>query len=297
MATKTALVNKALSYLGSNYMHFCGSFWGGCFAWCAAFVSVCCKEAGVDAPWDTSCTSQRETWRKKGLWHTDRNIQIGDIIYYDWDKSGDCDHVGIVTDVDSNGTLRVTEGNFGDYASSVTKVTNRFIKRDYYAIVGYARPNYDNEPETTIVNKPENKSIFAEIGNGSNGTLAKVLQGMLEINGFSCGEIDGVIGPKTITAIKNYQTKNGLVSDGIVGVNTWGKLKSTTTFETVKNGSKSTSVLVLQAMLDLVGYSPKWIDGEFGDKTNTALKKYQTYKKLVCDGICGPKTWASLMTE
>lgn len=39
-------------------------------------------------------------------------------------------------------------------------------------------------------------------------------------------EIDGIVGNKTITAIKDFQDKNNLIADGIIGNNTYKKLGS-----------------------------------------------------------------------
>ena len=58
---------------------------------------------------------------------------------------------------------------------------------------------------------------------GDSGTNAKIVQQMLNRNGYSL-DVDGIIGDKTLAAIKDYQQKNGLAVDGIVGDNTWSKL-------------------------------------------------------------------------
>jgi peptidoglycan hydrolase-like protein with peptidoglycan-binding domain len=39
------------------------------------------------------------------------------------------------------------------------------------------------------------------------------------------------------------------------------------------------------------------IDGDFGPKTEAAVKAYQKRHNLVADGLVGPKTWASLLGE
>jgi N-acetylmuramoyl-L-alanine amidase len=52
------------------------------------------------------------------------------------------------------------------------------------------------------------------------------LQARLNNLGFDCGDVDGVIGPKTETAIRGFQESEGLDVDGIAGPQTQAKLKS-----------------------------------------------------------------------
>ena len=53
----------------------------------------------------------------------------------------------------------------------------------------------------------------------------KDIQQALKNTGLYSGEIDGIIGPRTEKAIKDFQQKNDLEADGKVGEKTWGKLK------------------------------------------------------------------------
>lgn len=53
---------------------------------------------------------------------------------------------------------------------------------------------------------------------------AKQIQAALKNAGFYDGAIDGKIGDKTRSAIKEFQKANGLVADGVVGDKTWAKL-------------------------------------------------------------------------
>lgn len=54
--------------------------------------------------------------QQKGTLHTDPNYvpQIGDAVVYDYNGNGWASHVGLVDTVYSNGTIRTTNGNFGN---------------------------------------------------------------------------------------------------------------------------------------------------------------------------------------
>lgn len=69
---------------------------------------------------------------------------------------------------------------------------------------------------------------YSTISYGSSGSDVKKLQEMLNNNGYSL-DVDGQFGSKTQSAVQDYQKKNGLDVDGIVGTNTWGSLTSGTT--------------------------------------------------------------------
>jgi hypothetical protein len=57
---------------------------------------------------------------------------------------------------------------------------------------------------------------------------------------------------------------------------------------TLRKGSKGEDVKKLQALLHIAA------DGDFGPKTEAALKLFQKDSRLVADGIAGPMTWAAL---
>lgn len=81
-----------------------------------------------------------------------------------------------------------------------------------------------------------------------------------------------------------------LTADGIVGAETWARLDP----PTVKKGSTGAAVRLLQRLLTDYGYDPGAIDGDFGAKTQSAVKDFQTDGGGTGDGIVGPKTWAAL---
>ena len=62
------------------------------------------------------------------------------------------------------------------------------------------------------------------IRNGSRGPLVSFLQLTLKYLNLYTGEIDGIFGPNTLNAVKEFQMNNALISDGIVGDSTWNAL-------------------------------------------------------------------------
>lgn len=74
------------------------------------------------------------------------------------------------------------------------------------------------------------------------------------------------------------------------------KLGSTATVSKIlKLGSKGQAVIDLQTKLQKLGYPLKDIDGDFGFKTENAVKLFQRNKGLKVDGIVGKGTYEALM--
>lgn len=65
----------------------------------------------------------------------------------------------------------------------------------------------------------------------------------------------------------------------------------------LKQGSKGNDVKALQILLKGYGYGlgSYGIDGDFGQATLSAVKKFQSNKKISSDGIVGPITWKNLL--
>lgn len=59
---------------------------------------------------------------------------------------------------------------------------------------------------------------------GSRGSDVSTVQRRLKNWGYYDGPITGYFGPKTSSAVKFFQRKNGLRQDGLVGPNTWSAL-------------------------------------------------------------------------
>ena len=75
---------------------------------------------------------------------------------------------------------------------------------------------------TAAINR---ESVPVVLKQGSTGSEVKTVQQKLKNWGYYSGAVDGIYGAQTKKAVEFFQRKNGLTVDGIVGKNTWNKLK------------------------------------------------------------------------
>ena len=66
-------------------------------------------------------------------------------------------------------------------------------------------------------------------------------------------------------------------------------------FSDVVKGDSGDDVRVMQALLKSYGYGDLKLDGDFGELTLNALKKFQSANGLTVDGWCGQLTWQKLL--
>jgi len=117
------------------------------------------------------------------------------------------------------------------------------------------------------------------IGNDSNG-------GEVMRRERSVGLILGAFRPK-------YDTE----STATTTTSTGGMIKVTFDTSTVRSGTKGKPVMLIQSLLNGLGYNCGSVDGDAGSKTTAGIKAYQKAKGLSIDGIAGANTWSSLMAQ
>lgn len=77
----------------------------------------------------------------------------------------------------------------------------------------------------TVPNAPQaQKSPINTLAKGATGSKVKTLQVRLETQGYAPGPIDGIFGSRTMAAVQEFQTAEGLKADGVVDEITWAAL-------------------------------------------------------------------------
>lgn len=131
----------------------------------------------------------------------------------------------------------------------------------------------------------------------SQGAAVKELQTLIcNFYGSPVIKIDGFFGEATHKAVKEMQERFFLVVDGIVGAKTWKVLMTRKNEElpVLRVGSRGDLVRRVQQRLTVNGYSLGAIDGDFGAKTEAAVKRFQADFRLTADGVIGQQTWIQL---
>lgn len=280
------------------------------YAWCNVFVDWCFIQAlGLDRArelligFSAGCTQDWNWFKNAG--QTYSYPEKGDLVIF-----GDCDHIGIVVDVNSGFNVFTTiEGNTsgrvglvangGQVAEKVYSIGTNYVK-------GYCRPNYDGREASPPDSKPPSNDItYSLIKKGSKGNLVRLAQEKLIAKGYKLPKygVDGDFGSETENAVKELQRDAGIEVDGIIGNDTWRVLNSdfqkpTSTYPNyvIREGKRGDVVKKIQSRLIELGYScGRWgADGVFGNETEKAVKKFQRDNSLVADGEVGPLTWAKL---
>lgn len=159
-----------------------------------------------------------QRFQTEGRWHPGTSgIKAGDVVFFDWSGSGRVsaiDHVGVVERV-AGGIIYTIEGNSGDVC--------RRVARDGKYIVGYGRPKYAASPPSGVREWPG--VLYRLRTPMMRGSQVRWAQQRLNGKGASPRlVVDGVFGPKTDRAVKDYQRHHKLEVDGVIGPKTWAAL-------------------------------------------------------------------------
>lgn len=205
MKSNKEVMRIALKYVGqggARFRKFAGLPNGA--AWCNAYVDYVAYEGGVSSLYfngkkETYCPTSIK-WCKSNLAQIPPYLAMPmDIIYFDWDKNGVPNHIGLVHERVSTSTISTVEGNTN---GGIVAKKNRSCSYS----CGIFRPHYTGSYKLGKL-KVDGVFYYSSIAN-----LSRAL-------GLTPSPI------LTKNVVKKLQTKVGAKADGAWGPDTSGKIQ------------------------------------------------------------------------
>lgn len=196
-----------------------GCQWHGKQAYdCAQLTRYSCKAAGQELVSGANSQWRRTAWAAKG--EIDSLPDVEGVLLYHANSSGTMTHTGIYI-----GGGYAVEARAAKYGVVKTLVKDRTWT--HWAALPGVLGDVQVEVPKVEQTKTEGDIVMIELSvlkNKSKGEQVKTLQRLLNAMGHTCGDVDGIIGSKTVAAVKAFQKSEGLTADGIVGAKTWNAL-------------------------------------------------------------------------
>ncbi len=221
------------------------------------------------------------------------------------------------------------DGNFGE-ATKLAVI--QFQMKNEYPATGIMDANVQaflyagqvlNALGETVKIKTLSPAGGASMHLGNVGDEVGELQRRLTELKYYKGEINDTYDEETVKAVRAFQKKNGLKSDGVAGAETRRAISAATAVaadatqappptpvvtptaepvyeiptESVKLNSKGNAAKQVQKRLKELGYYRGQLDGIFGKGSVTALTNFQTAHGIDPNGIAGPATYAVLFSS
>lgn len=165
---------------------------------------------------------------------------------------------------------------------------------------------------------PTMPPILSTLRRNSKGDEVKILQQRLTELGYFSGSITGTFGLETEKSVVQFQKKNRLEADGVVGPISRTVLfgsnviaansvavTPTPVYEeitkenviVIRSGSRGDYVLRLQNRLQELGYYLSRLDGVYLSDDITAVRAFQKANKITVDGTAGYETQRLLYSD
>ena len=196
------MIVEAMKTLSENSRDF------SCSENCAESVKISvnlCNLADKER-FNNSCTMTRNNLLQSNYWKTVKNpfdCKRNDIIFFDWDNSGDCDHVGVVTEVSAGVIYYINFNGTIPHKRSVDTIVSGSSKIS--TIFRY----FDNITTNKVISY--NTVRMPILRKGAKGAIVKLIQSIVKV------KTDGMFGNDTEKAVKDFQKNHNCEIDGEVG--------------------------------------------------------------------------------
>jgi peptidoglycan hydrolase-like protein with peptidoglycan-binding domain len=131
---------------------------------------------------------------------------------------------------------------------------------------------------------------------GSQGKAVLELEQLLTKLQLYRHPAQGIFNQAVQFAVKLFQFRVFLATDGIVGPLTWQALytEAPVNMPVLKLGSSGEAVATVQEVLRISKHYGGKVDGDFSSLTEKAVRAFQKSFKIEADGIVSQETWAAL---
>ena len=189
------------------------------YAWCVVFECWCANQVGILNTLVPKCNNVgvlRDWYKARGLYHTSGyKPKKGDLVIFK-----NASHTGIVESF-SNNIVHTIEGNSGD------RVARRTYTYGTSNIAGYCQVKFPgSSTKKTYTGTFPTLPSRGYFKKWDKGTQVRNLQYFLNWSIKAGLIVDGIIGDKTISAVKKFQKAVGITQDGLFGKNSLAKAKA-----------------------------------------------------------------------
>lgn len=278
MATAQDVLNIARSQIGykegrNNNNKYGAAYGMNNVSWCMEFIWWIETQAGMNFYKTASCTACYNHYKSQAV--SKNSLRPGDIVFFDWDHSGDCDHVGIV---ESAGSTYVTtiEGNTssGNSGSQSNGDGVYRRKRTYSQIAKAIRPAYSGASSASSGTITNGNSYIKYGQQKANEFIKRYAPASAVVTIAT----DGIRGPETrkqavrvLQLAMNKDYGAGLKIDGEFGK----KSNNAISGHYVTKNERQWMVTAAEILLYLLGKNPNGIEfpGVFGFGLESAAGK------------------------
>ncbi len=204
----------------------------------------------------------------------------------------------------------------GDSGNDISRIQQRLYELGYLALETDITGNFGDKTEAAVRSMQQRNNLVEDgavgmetlnllysdeiVANtltyGDESDVVLAAQNRLYELGYLTSTPDGKFGSGTVTAIKEFQSRNDLIVDGYLGPGTRQVLNSSEAQAfALTIGDRSDTVTNVQQLLVKYGYLKNSnVTGYYGEITERAVRLLQRTNGLSVDGMVGSKTMALL---